>query len=407
MTQERDYVLATYLVHGGRDFHKKAEGIAVGLTVGTWTELPAAKRERMSRHLGKVFDVKELLPTDAGAPRALLTIGYPVANVTPDLPAILTTVFGKLSMDGQIKLIDVQLPDFVLSQFPGPRFGIEGIRERLGVHDRPLLMSIFKQCIGLSLAELEEEYQKQIDGGVDLVKDDEIFFRDDLAPAVERVRALERRNREREEKTGRKVLYAVNLTGPVTTLVEKAKRLVEAGASCLLLNVAPYGFDVLHRLAADPDVNVPIMAHPAFTGAMYPSPQYGVAAPLLLGRLMRWAGADIVLYPSPYGSVAMPREEALQVAERLREESVHRPAFPAPSAGIHPGLVPVLYRDFGKNAIVNAGGGIHGHPQGSTAGGQAFVAAISAAVSGRPLREAAAESPELRAAVEKWGAVET
>ncbi|OUM84417.1 MAG: 2,3-diketo-5-methylthiopentyl-1-phosphate enolase [Bacillus thermozeamaize] len=406
MTADKDYVLATYLVHGNEDFHKKAEGIAVGLTVGTWTELPQEKKEKMAAHLGKVFQIQELPPTGDGVPRALLTIGYPTANVTPDFPAILTTVFGKLSMDGQIKLVDLQLPEFLLSQFPGPRFGIEGVRRLLGVQDRPLLMSIFKQCIGLSLDELEEEYQKQIDGGVDLVKDDEIFFRDEQAPDIERVRAFERRNRQRQERTGKKTLYAVNLTGPVTRLLEKAKRLVEAGASCLLLNVTPYGLDVLHRLAADPDINVPIMAHPAFSGALYASPRHGVSSPLLLGKLMRWAGADIVLFPSPYGSVAMPREESLQVADYLREESVHRPAFPAPSAGIHPGLVPLLFRDFGIQSVVNAGGGIHGHPQGSTAGGKAFVAAISAAVGGRPLREAAADAPELRAAIEKWGVAE-
>ena len=400
---EKDFVLATYLVHGQQDFYKKAEGIAVGLTVGTWTQLPREKQEKMARHLGKVFQVKELAPTKDGEPRALLTIGYPLANVTPDFPALLTTVFGKLSMDGKIKLVDLQLPDVFLNQFPGPRYGIEGIRKLLGVHDRPLLMSIFKQCIGLSLDELEEEYQKQIVGGVDLVKDDEIFFRDDHAPVLDRVQAFAQRNREREKQTGQKVLYAVNLTGPVTTLVEKARRLVSAGASCLLLNVTPYGLDILQRLASDPYIDVPIMAHPAFSGALYASSQYGVSAPLWLGKLLRWAGADIVLYPSPYGSVAMPREESLQVADYLRDKSIPRPAFPTPSAGIHPGLVPVLYRDFGQDLIVNAGGGVHGHPYGSTAGARAFKAAIDAAIQGRSLDDAAQDDPDLQAAVDQWG----
>ncbi|MDN4594260.1 2,3-diketo-5-methylthiopentyl-1-phosphate enolase [Polycladomyces subterraneus] len=400
------YIYATYLIQGASDLEKKARGIAVGLTVGTWTELPRAKQEKMAPYLGKVEEVARLEPAVDGTPRGRITIGYPVRNLTADLPAVLTTVFGKLSMDGKIKLIDLQLPDEFLSRFPGPRFGIEGIRERLGVHDRPLLMSIFKQCIGLPLDELETEYQKQIEGGVDLVKDDEIFFRDDLAPVEQRVSAIERRNRAWEEQTGKKVLYAVNLTGPVTQLLDRAKRLVEAGASCLLLNVAPYGWDVLHRLAEDPDISVPIMAHPAFTGAIYASPDHGLSAALLLGKFLRWAGADIVLYPSPYGSVAMPREEALKVAQHLRENNgAHRPAFPAPSAGIHPGLVPVLYRDFGRDAIVNAGGGIHGHPDGSTQGGRAFVDAIKAVVSGVTLEEKAETSAALRKAIDAWGVV--
>ncbi|GGE04351.1 2,3-diketo-5-methylthiopentyl-1-phosphate enolase [Marinithermofilum abyssi] len=404
MAADANFIVTTYRVEGATDLEKKAKSIAVGLTVGTWTELPADKQKTMAPHLGQVVDVKELPPAADGTPRGEITVGYPVINVLPDIPALLTTVFGKLSMDGSIKLVDVDLPEAFEAQLPGPRFGVEGVRERLGVEGRPLLMSIFKQCIGMSLEELKEAYQAQIDGGVDLVKDDEIFFADEQAPAVERVKTFAALNREREEQTGVKTLYAVNLTGPVDQLVDRARRLVEAGASCLLLNVLPYGFDILHRLAAHPEISVPIMAHPAFAGAVYSSPNHGLSAPLLLGKLMRWAGADMVLYPSPYGSVAMPREEALGVAEHLRSEQPHhRRALPGPAAGIHPGLVPVLYRDFGTDVLVNAGGGIHGHPQGSTAGGKAFIAAIDAVTEGRSLEEAAADHPELRTAIEKWG----
>jgi 2,3-diketo-5-methylthiopentyl-1-phosphate enolase len=407
MTTYQDYVIATYLVHGHHlNFHKKAQEIAVGLTVGTWTDLPKAKKEQMIPHLGIVIDVKVLNHKSDESPKALLMIGYPLVNMNPDIPSILTTVFGKLSMDGQIKLMDLQLPDSLLSKFPGPRFGIDGVRRMIGVHNRPLLMSIFKQCIGLPLDELEKEYQNQVDGQVDLVKDDEIFFRDDYAPALKRIAAFEKYNQQHQENTGKRVLYAVNLTGPVTQLVEQAKQLSNAGASCLLLNVVPYGFDVLHRISADPDVNIPIIAHPAFTGSFYPSPYYGLSAPLLLGKLMRLSGADIVLFPSPYCSVAMPKDEALDLANLLQSPNrIHRPAFPTPSAGIHPGLVPTMIRDFGDNIIINAGGGIHGHPQGTTAGGRAFTDAIQASISGRTLAEAAENSAELRSAIDKWGAL--
>ncbi|MDQ1000939.1 2,3-diketo-5-methylthiopentyl-1-phosphate enolase [Neobacillus niacini] len=403
---EKDYVVATYLVHGHYNFYKKAQEIAVGLTVGTWTDLPQVRKEQMIPHLGKVIEVKSLNNKSDEIPKALLKIGYPIVNMNPDIPSILTTVFGKLSMDGQIKLMDLQLPDSLLTEFPGPRFGIDGIRRMIGVHNRPLLMSIFKQCIGLPLHELEKEYHNQVDGQVDLVKDDEIFFRDDYAPALKRIAAFEKYNQQQQENTGKRVLYGVNLTGPVTQLVEKAKQFSKAGASCLLLNVVPYGFDVLHRIAADPDVNVPIIAHPAFTGSFYPSPYYGLSAPLLIGKLMRLSGADIVLFPSPYGSVAMPKEEALNIANLLQSpNSIHRSAFPTPSAGIHPGLVPTIIRDFGDNIIINAGGGIHGHPQGTTAGGKAFMDVIQATISGQTLAQAADNSAELRSAIDKWGAL--
>ena len=39
--------------------------------------------------------------------------------------------------------------------------------------------------------------------------------------------------------------------------------------------------------------------------------------------------------------------------------------FPVPSAGIHPGMVPNLVADFSMDHVINAGGGIHGHPDGA------------------------------------------
>jgi len=168
--------------------------------------------------------------------------------------------------------------------------------------------------------------------------------------------------------------------------------------------VLAYGFDALAELARDPEINVPIAAHPALAGAFYPSPHHGIAAPLLLGKLMRLAGADLVLFPSPYGSVVMPKEENMAVRDALATDVMPlKRSFPVPSAGIHPGLVPLIHRDFGLDVVVNAGGGIHGHPLGTAAGGRAFRQAIDAVLAGERLSEAAERHDELRAAVEAWG----
>ncbi|USG66727.1 2,3-diketo-5-methylthiopentyl-1-phosphate enolase [Brevibacillus ruminantium] len=397
-------ILVTYLTQA-KDLQKKAEAIAVGMTVGSWTDLPAAKQEELKPYLGEAVSSQVLETAENGESRGLITVSYPLRNFTADIPSLLTGIFGKLSMDGKIKLVDIDFPDSLLSSFPGPKYGISGLRERLGIHDRPLLMSIFKSCLGLPFDDLKTQFRAQALGGVDLVKDDEIFFADDRAPFLERIRAFKQIARETEAETGKAVLYAANLTGPIHDLNERAKRAVDAGADCLLFNVLAFGYDALHRLAADPDIQVPIMAHPALAGAFYPSPDYGIATPLLLGKLMRVAGADLVLFPSPYGNVALNKDEALQLSQHLIQPfGSLRQSFPVPSAGIHPGLVPQLYEDFGLNQVVNAGGGIHGHPGGATAGARAFVAAIDAVVAGQTLEEAAAASTELAQALAKWGA---
>jgi 2,3-diketo-5-methylthiopentyl-1-phosphate enolase len=329
-----------------------------------------------------------------------------------------------LSMDGRIKLIDLAFSETFLSAFSGPKFGLEGVRKLLGVPDRPLLMSIFKSVIGHDLPTLREQFYLQALGGVDLIKDDEILFENPLTPLERRVEACMEAAAQAERETGQKLLYAVNLTGPTFSLLEQARKAINAGANALLFNVLAYGFDVLNELSRHPDINVPIMAHPAMAGALYPSTYHGISANVLLGKLMRLAGADLVLFPSPYGSVVMPREENMAIKHALLTEqwedfgyqqqqqtgaASSSPAlllptsFPVPSAGIHPGLVPLILKDFGSQVVVNAGGGIHGHPMGTVAGGQAFRQAIEGCLAGESLHVYAQKHPELKAAIDAWG----
>ncbi|WP_211744960.1 2,3-diketo-5-methylthiopentyl-1-phosphate enolase [Paenibacillus sp. Marseille-Q4541] len=401
------YCTATYRIYDDKaSFHKKAESIAVGMTVGSWTELPEVKREAMKQHLGQVVEVQVHEPENAepGTRYGDVTIAYPDINFSKDIPALLVTVFGKISMDGRIKLMQLGFSDSFASHFPGPKFGIQGVRDLLGVHDRPLLMSIFKSVIGLNASELREQFLRQALGGVDLIKDDEILFENELTPIEKRVEVCLRAAEEASKETGKKLLYATNLTGPTSRLHEQARKAIDAGANALLFNVLSYGYDVLHELSKDPEITVPIMAHPALAGAYYPSPYHGISASVLLGQLMRLAGADLVLFPSPYGSVTMPREENMGIKEQLLTPAFSvKQSMPVPSAGIHPGLVPLILKDFGTDVIVNAGGGIHGHPMGTEAGGRAFVQAIEATQQGISLSEYASNHPELETALHLWG----
>lgn len=401
------YCIATYRCYDEKaDFYKKADSIAIGLTVGSWTELPEAKKKDMEKHLGKVVsvDVHEAPDTERYAD---IQIAYPDVNFSADIPALLVTVFGKLSMDGKIKLIDLSLSDSFLAAFPGPKFGIDGVRQALNVHDRPLLMSIFKSVIGHDLQGLKEQFLQQALSGVDLIKDDEILFENPLTPLEKRVEACMSAAAQAKQETGQNLLYAVNLTGPTSQLRSQAKKAIELGANALLFNVLAYGFDVLHELSKDPEIHVPIAAHPAMAGAFYPSPYYGISASVLLGKLMRIAGADLVLFPSPYGSVVMPKEENMAIKNELITELLPtKSSFPVPSAGIHPGLTSLILKDFGTDVVVNAGGGIHGHPLGTIAGGQAFRQAIDGVLAGQSLQETAKQHKELDAAIQAWGVKE-
>ncbi|MEH6888174.1 2,3-diketo-5-methylthiopentyl-1-phosphate enolase [Bacillus sp. JJ864] len=403
-------ITATYFIHDdSHHLSQKAEQIALGLTIGSWTHLPHLLQEQLKRHKGSVVSVEKLeedettnIYLDKKVTRGLIKIHYPSANFTNDLPAIFTTVFGKLSLDGEIKLIDLAFSDDIKKVFPGPKFGIDEIRNNLNVHNRPLLMSIFKGMIGRNIGYLKTQLRDQASGGVDIVKDDEILFDNPLTPLSERIHTGKEVLQSVYETYGHKTLYAVNLSGRTYDLKEKAKQAVAAGADLLLFNVFAYGLDVLQALAEDNDISIPIMAHPAVSGTYIASKLYGFSSSLLLGKLLRYAGADFSLFPSPYGNVALKQEEALYLAKALTDENEpFKRSFPVPSAGIHPGLVPLLIRDFGAECVINAGGGIHGHPSGAQGGGKAFRAAIDAALTNTPLHKS--EDSYLQAALRLWG----
>jgi 2,3-diketo-5-methylthiopentyl-1-phosphate enolase len=88
------------------------------------------------------------------------------------------------------------------------------------------------------------------------------------------------------------------------------------------------------------------------------------------------------------------------------KEDAFKQSFPVPSAGIHPGLVPLLIQDFGNDSVINAGGGVHGHPNGAIGGGRAFRAAIDATLNGITLKQASSSNEDLKLAIDLWGAKE-
>ena len=376
------------------DAQKQAKVIAVGQTAGTWDARFVHREEMLKSHLAQVVSV-----CSQPDGYSLATIRFPEANVENDIPTLLTMIFGKYSMAGAAKVMAVRLPE---NYGRRPKLGITGIRERLGVVERPLIMAIFKPALGLSADDHAAILKDVASGGLDIIKDDEIMGDLEVAPTLKRLEACRQVLDEVKQQTGRTVLYAINITGSATQLIEKARLLVREGANALLLNVLTYGFSVLDALVADPEINVPIFAHPALAGAMCAAPDYGMAYSVVLGTLMAHCGADAVLYPAHYGSLPFDAAEEMRIRDILRSRNV----FPVPSAGIHPGVVPKALADYGWDVILNAGTGIMDHPDGLTAGVKAFFEALERLQKGQSFDPKILPQGALRHAIEKWGLME-
>ncbi|MEW5790493.1 MAG: RuBisCO large subunit C-terminal-like domain-containing protein [Pseudomonadota bacterium] len=384
-------VEVSYRFPPGVDARRQAQAIAVGQTAGSWDERFRHREAQLRGHLAEVVAV-EALPDGAHLAR----VHFPLANVAGEIGSLLTMIFGKYSLAGPAKVVDLRLPaDYGLR----PKLGLSGIRERLGVHGRPLMMAIFKPALGLSAQDHAEILREVAFAGLDVIKDDEILPDLPEAPTLERLRACRPVIEEAARATGKELLYAVNLSGRADQLLAQARRLVAEGANALLLNVLPYGYAVLEALAADPQIDVPIFAHPALAGALCGAPDYGLDYGVVLGTLMAHAGADAVLYPAHYGSLPFAAATEAQIRDGLRARGV----FPVPSAGIHPGVVPKVLADYGADVVLNAGAGVMDHPQGPAAGVRAFFEALERAVPGEPFRLEELPAGPLRAAVEHWG----
>lgn len=406
-----EYLIATYLASFAAEMPIPLLSMALAIeqSTGTWVAVPGETPEVRRHHVAKVIGVYEVPDYEFGVPPSVVTrnwiiqVAYPQVNIGSQIPMLLTSVVGNISMGGDIKLLDIRFPEKFVAGFTGPKFGIAGVREILGVPKRPLLNNMIKPCTGYPLEVGAELFRQAAIGGCDIIKDDELIADASFNSMEGRVKRYMEIERAVYEETGEHTLYTVNITDKVPKVFDNAKRALELGCNALMVNYLAVGLPVLQALAEDPSINVPILAHMDVAGAMYMSPLHGMSSHIVLGKLPRLAGADIVVIPAPYGKAPVIPDKFKNVAKNLTFPLYDlKPTFPMPSGGITPSMVPKAIADLGNDIVIGSGGGIHAHPQGPIAGGKAFRQAIDATVNGISLEEYAREHPELDAVLKQW-----
>ena len=378
-----DYVIGTYLLKkelkNPAEVLKLAVMMATEQTAGTWVRVPGETGDLIDKSRGKVLNTWEI-PDNEQTWRStneertfIIQLGFPWLNFGPQVPLMLTTIFGNISMIGNIKLLDIQFPKAFVEKFPGPRFGISGIRKMLGVSERPLLNNMIKPSTGITPEQGAELLYKVASGGTDIIKDDEVMGDTELSPVLKRVECYMNKLREAECKTGEKKLYAVNVTDEPEKCLKTAKSAVYSGANALLVNFLPAGIGLITSLCRNPEINVPILAHLDFGGALYASPSHGISSSLLYGKLARLAGVDLLCIPTPYGKFSLSYSKYIQIVNGLRNPFYDLlGVWPIAGGAIKQGHIPRLFNDLGRDFIIGAGGAIHAHPMGPAAGAKAF-----------------------------------
>ena len=409
---EDRFIIATYYCQtkANTNMMKFAAALAVEQTTGTWLRVPAETPEVREKCIGRVVGIYETpsyqieIPKDTSLRDFIIRIAYPWANFGPQFAMMMSTVIGNISSSGKVKLVDLQFPKKFLLQFKGPKFGTQGIRKLLGVYNRPLLNNMIKPCTGLDASTTANLAYEAARGGVDIIKDDELVADAPHCRLADRVKAVMEAVKRADLEKGEKTLYAFNITDRTDKLKENAYHAIDAGANCLMVNYFTVGLDAVRMLTEDENINVPILGHSDFTGAVYESPWSGVSASLIGAKLPRLAGVDMIIALSPYGKFPMMMDTFINMGyQMLSPLSNIKPVFPMPGGGTTQGHVEDIIKKFGRDVIIAAGGAIHGHPMGPAAGAKAFRQAIDAVIAGKTLEEAGKQYSELNAALDAWG----
>src|SRR6266568_2652963 len=134
----------------------------------------------------------------------------------------------------KIRLVDIELPQAVVESFPGPRFGDVGIRDlvREKYFDRALVALLLKPNTGQPSEYYARLAKEAALAGVDYLKEDELQLNHPACPLLDRVKKILAALTDAEQVTGRRVLYAPNITsGSQKQIIDNARQVVELGAA--------------------------------------------------------------------------------------------------------------------------------------------------------------------------------
>ena len=391
---ETDLVCTFYVEPDGISLKEAAGGVAAESSVGTWTELTTVTPyvERLAAH---VFAIEG----------NTVKIAYPIelfesGNMPNILSSVAGNVFGLRALKN-LRLLDIEFPAKLIKGFKGPQFGIKGIRKLLKVPERPLVGTIIKPKLGLKTVDHARVAHEAWAGGCDIVKDDENLSSQRFNPFEDRVvKTLEMRDKAQSE-TGEKKVYMANITAETELMVKRAEFVLAHGGEYIMVDILACGFSALQTLR-DQNFKLVIHAHRAGHAAFTRNPKHGIAM-CPIAKVSRIIGVDQLHVGTVVGKMSETKQEVLENIDACKMPMTGlKPVLPVASGGLHPRLVPALMETFGNDFVIQAGGGIHGHKNGTYAGATAMRQAVQATLEGKTLEEYAETHEELKTALELW-----
>jgi ribulose-bisphosphate carboxylase large chain len=300
--------------------------------------------------------IERITVHETGQNNYIVTISYPCDITAYSVPQFLNTLFGNISLKNNIRIMAVRLPDEMKNVFPGPRYGVEGLRRYLGVFGRPLTCTALKP-VGLTSKEIAAMASQFTSGGADIIKDDHGMTDQPYARFEERVTLVQDAVNEVNVRTGRKTLYCPMLNDEPDALQQQIIACKKAGVEGALVAPMLIGCGTVAMIRKSTDMI--LMTHPAFAGTFLHSNVHGATHGFLLGTLFRLIGADISIFPNAGGRFFFSQEECDSICDNLRMESGHcKPSFPAPAGGMRIERIEEMVSRYGDDTVFIIGGNL-------------------------------------------------
>jgi len=424
MSEQTTRIEARYWIETAYPLADAAAMMAGEQSTGTFVRVPGETDELRERYAARVERIEELGTveepslTGSGLPKhhagpvvrrtAHVTLSWPIENMGPSLPNVLATVAGnlfELKPFSGLKLMDVKLPPAFLDVYQGPQFGVEGTRRLMGVEGRPMIGTIIKPSVGMSPEQTATQVRMLAEAGIDFIKDDELQADGPHCPFDERITAVLRTLDDFAQHTGKRVMFAANITGEINQMLRRHDLVAALGGTCVMTSLNSIGLPAMVALRRH--CQLAIHGHRNGWGMFGRSHATGMSF-IAYQKLWRLAGIDHVHVNGIRNKFCEADESVIASARECLT-----PMFPAPhapctilpvfSSGQSARQAPDTYKALGSlDLLFAAGGGIMAHPQGPAAGVRSLQQAWEAAARGIALDEYAAQHTELRAALEKF-----
>ena len=409
-------ITATYFIETPLSPDKAAEILAGEQSSGTFVTVPGETAELKERFAARVESVEFVNTVNQPSisseknnstqyQQAIVKVSWSVENFGYNLPVLISTLQGNLYELRQftgLKLLDIDFPDSYIIHYRGPKFGIEGCRKLTGVEGRPLIGTIIKPSIGLTPQQTAGIVRTLGEAGIDFIKDDELLSSSANSLFEERVRAVTKVVNDLADKTGKKIMYAFNLSGEIDEMLHRYETIVNAGGTCAMISLNSVGISGVKKIC---DIGgLAIHGHRNGWGMLTRHHLLGIDFSAYQ-KLWRLAGVDQIHVNGIQNKFWESDDSVVKSIEAcLKHMANGYSVLPVVSSGQWGGQAFETWRRTKTvDLLYMAGGGIMAHPMGAAAGVTALQQAWKAAVHGLQLEDAVALYPEFAKSVEKFG----